>query len=463
MESTNIYATKSIPKLLLNACLPAVVVTMVVMLYNMADTFFVGQTGDPIQVAAITLSGPLFSILSGLGTLLGSGGCAAIAMALGRKEEGQVKALSSFCCYAALAIGLLFAAGVTIGMEGILSLLGATPETQGPARAYLQIIALGGPFILFSNVLPNVIRSEGAIKQAMISNAIGTALNIILDPIMILALDMGIAGAALATVISNAASMLYLIVYVSGKKSRLSIHPRHFSLKKAVSWRVISLGLPTALGILTAALSGIVTNTIIGQYGDLALAASGVAGKMGMIIGMVQMGVCFGLQPVIAYNHGAKDIRQIDRVVKSAAVLLIATGTALAAAGWFLRGAFLSSFLSDPQVLAFGERFILAGILTGPIAGLGTLCTNVMQGMDRAGWAAGYSLLRQGVLSIPVLLMMSSLLGITGIVLSSILVEILAATAGVALMAWQLRKAKRTMEIEAAAFPALQPKALPDA
>jgi putative MATE family efflux protein len=438
MEKTNLYASASIPKLLVNACIPAVITTLVVTLYHIADTFFIGQTGDAMQVAAITLSGPVYSILSGLGTLIGSGGCAAIAIALGKKNHKQAKSLSSFCCYSAIAVGIVFALGITLGMPAILKILNVTQETRAHTRNYIQIISLGAPFLLFSSIFANVVRGEGAIKESLLGNGIGSIINIMLDPVLILNFKMGITGAAIATVIGNMVSALYFVSFITGKKSQLSLNIKHFSIQKNIAWQTISLGLPTALGIAIMSVYGIVSNHVIGRYGDIAIAASGVSGKLGMIIAMIHIGICMGIQPALAYNYGASNMARFIKIGKGTALVTICTGTILSCIGWLMRSGFLSAFLQNAEVISYGEKFIIAGIVTGSISGLCYLSTSILQATEKVKWATCNALLRQGILSIPLLLILSTWVGLTGIVITGIIVDIVAAVIGVIISIWQL-------------------------
>ena len=201
----------SFPKLLLNLSLPAVVIMLVMIVYNMADTYFIGQTGSPAKIAAISLCGPMFSILSGLGTLFGSGGCTAISLALGKKETETVKRYSSFCCCAALVLGAVFLVVANLFLSPISDLMGADAETRADAMAYLRIIALGAPFIMFNNVFANVIRADGAARASMIANCLGTLSNIALDALFILGFSWDVSRAALDTVLGNCISCCYLI------------------------------------------------------------------------------------------------------------------------------------------------------------------------------------------------------------------------------------------------------------
>ena len=203
--------------------IPTMISMLVVVIYNMADTFFIGQTGDPMQVAAVSLATPVFMVFMALGNLFGIGGSSAISRALGEKKIERARQISSFCCYGSLGLGIIMSLGFLVGMNGILKLIGASENTIGFARDYLTYIAFGGPFIMFGTAFGNILRGEGAAKESMIGNMIGTVTNIVLDPIMILMLGWGVVGAAVATVIGNIAASAFYLLYFLRKKSSLSI------------------------------------------------------------------------------------------------------------------------------------------------------------------------------------------------------------------------------------------------
>ena len=184
-----------VPKAVATMAIPTIITMLVVVIYNMADTFFIGQTNDAMQVAAVSLATPVFMIFMALGNLFGIGGTSAISRALGEKKMERAKHISAFCAYAALGVGLLVMALFLLFMNTILALIGASENTIDYARIYLQIVSLGGPFIVFSNTFGNILRAEGAAKESMIGNMIGTILNIVLDPLLILGLNWGVAGA----------------------------------------------------------------------------------------------------------------------------------------------------------------------------------------------------------------------------------------------------------------------------
>lgn len=452
-RSQKILESASFPKLLLNLCLPTVIIMVVMVVYHMADTFFIGQTGDPAKIAAISLCAPLFSILSGLGTLLGSGGCTALSLALGRKETSRIKAFTSLCCWGSLLIGILFMAVLLIAMKPISTVLGADAETLVYTTDYLRIIALGAPLILFNNVFANIIRSDGAAVESMIANGLGTLSNILLDALFILVFSWDVAGAALATVIGNAISCIYLFYYVVKKQPAFSLHPKYLSLKKDILVPVITLGLPLACSTLLMSCSSMISNRLMVGYGSVALAAQGVAGKIGMLISMIAMGICMGIQPAISYNFAAGNSKRTRMILRNTGIFTVIVGTILTVACFFARNTIVAAFIDNDQVIAYGQIMVLASLVTGPFYGLYQLCQTFLQSTGKASYATLAALLDKGIYFIPILFLMDRLFGLYGIAFTGAVTLVFSlATAALFSFHWQ-HKLNAAAMATAAAMP----------
>ena len=202
-KSLEVFAKAPIRKAVLQNALPAMAAMLMVLIYNLADTFFIGQTHDDLQVAAVSLATPVFLLFMSVGTIFGIGGTSAISRALGEGRKDYAKKVCSFCMWSCVVVGVLMSALFLIFMDQILALIGASAETWDYARTYLTIVSCSGPFVLIANCYSNVIRAEGQSGKAMMGQLLGNLLNVILDPIMILVFGWNIAGAAIATVIGN--------------------------------------------------------------------------------------------------------------------------------------------------------------------------------------------------------------------------------------------------------------------
>lgn len=440
MKNEKMMREASPIKLLFTMGLPTIVVMIVQVLYNMADVFFIGQGGDAMQVAALSLSGPAFNIFQGVGTLFGAGSCTAIAMALGQGDREKAKYYSAFCAWGSVITGVVLAAAMLVFMDPLLAMMGANSETAGFARTYLSIIILGVPFTMLGGGLGNAIRADGSSAKTMLIALAGTFINILLDPLFISVLGMGIAGAAWATVIGNVATSILVCRHVK-KSDCFTISPKYLSLKREISLRVISLGVPMALGTVLMCFSSMFSNQLLVKYGNIAVAANGVAGKAGMLVGMIAMGVCMGMQPVISYAFGMGDRRRLGRItlVTGGASAIV---SAVLGAGFLLgRDAFMNAFIRDPQVLEAG-RFIMLSLIAAPVGGIYQLCSSYLQGTGKVSYATITSLLSKGLVFVPVLFISEALGGFTGLVFAGAVSDLISTAIGAWLcMNWAKKSA----------------------
>lgn len=400
-DNRQLFEEAPVAKAVAVMAVPTMISMLVVVIYNMADTFFIGQTGDPMQVAAVSLATPVFMVFMALGNLFGIGGSSAISRALGEKKTERAKNISSFCCYGSLGLGVVMALIFLVGMNGILKLIGASANTIDFARDYLTYIAAGGPFIMFGTAFGNILRGEGAAKESMIGNMIGTITNIILDPIMILGLGWGVVGAAIATVIGNMAASLYYLQFFLRKKSSLSIRLRDFKAKDRIAAGVMSIGIPASLNNILMSCANIVLNQVLIGYGDTPVAAMGVAMKSNMLVVLLQIGLCSGIQPLIGYNYGARNKKRLLKVFRFTGMCAVVIGTFLTVVMVMARQAVIQAFIDDSQVIAYGIQMVIALQMSGPVLGILFLCINTLQGMGKAIPSLVLTICRQGLIFIP--------------------------------------------------------------
>ncbi|MDD2374387.1 MAG: MATE family efflux transporter [Eubacteriales bacterium] len=447
MKKDDLMTNMSTGKTILHASVPAMITILVMMIYNMADMFFIGKLGDPMQIAAVALVGPVMSILSGLGTLVGSGGCAAIATELGKKNLSRVRQMSSFSMYASVGMGLIFTISVFLFQQPILRLIGTTANTKAFAGIYLSIIALGAPIMTYASASANIVRAEGAVRESMLGNMLGSIVNIILDPIFILVLDLGVAGAAIATILGNLSAAIFFTIFFKYRSRNLTVSPRSFTLHPSISVKVLSLGLPTAIGVLLVSFSSILKNNLVVGYGDTVIAAMGVAGKTTMIVGMLQMGLAMGIQPVIAYNFGAKNFERMAALLKRTAFITVILGSALTIAVLIGRSSFIRFFIDDAAVIAYGQKIVLISVLTGPIAGINYISTMFLQATDKASHATLVSVLRQGLFFLPTMYTLNYFFALDGLLISQPLADIAATILGLSLMLLRYREIRGTRKL----------------
>ena len=410
-------------------CVPAILIMLVMVLYHMADVFFIGQTGDPNKVAAVSLASPLFSILSGLGVLLGNGGCTAISLALGKGDYGKIKKISAFAVWGAIVVGAIFAVVVLALLEPVCRVLGANADTQGFTAEYLRVVAIGAPIIMLTNVVPALIRADGSTTDSMIGNLLGTVLNIALDPLLISVFHMGVTGAAVATVAANVVSLIYYAYFMRTKGKIYSVSPKDISFEKAVVVTVLSLGLPMCLSTVLNSVSSTIGNNLMMTYGSVAVAGQSVASRIGMMISMTVMGVCMGMQPAISFNYSAGNYKRLTEIVWKTTALAVCAGTVLSGLCLIFRDQLLNAFLDNPDVLVIGRVCLLASIVIGPFLGFYQISTTYLQAAGKSTQAIIVSLLEKGLVYIPMLFLMNWLFKMHGIIFSGTVTTVISAVA----------------------------------
>lgn len=415
-NSRKLFEEVPVPKAVAVMAIPTMISMLVVVIYNMADTFFIGQTNDAMQVAAVSLATPVFMVFMALGNLFGIGGSSAISRALGEKKADRARNISSFCCYGSLGTGVVMAIISIAGMDVILNMIGASESTIEYTRVYLTYIAIGGPFIMFGTAFANILRGEGAAKESMIGNLIGTVVNIILDPIMILVFGWGVAGAAIATVIGNIAACVFYLIYFLRKKSGLSIKIKDFKAGSGVAQNVMMIGIPASLNNILMSFANIVLNQVLAGYGDTQVAAMGVAMKVNMLVVLLQIGLCVGIQPLIGYNYGAQNKKRLLSVFRFTGICTVVIGTLLTVFMIIARRTIIQVFINDADVVAYGIQMIIALQLSGPVIGIMFLCINTIQGMGKAMPSLILTICRQGIVFIPLVIILNEVFGLDGVI-----------------------------------------------
>ncbi len=428
MEQTNqLDAFRSMPiwKAVAKNAIPAMAAMVMVLVYNLADTFFIGQTNNDILVAAVSLATPVFLMFMAMGTIFGIGGTSVISRAMGQGKTDYAKQVCSFCMWSCVVVGVILSALFLIFMDSLLTLVGASADTWEPAKTYLTIVSLCGPFVLISNCYNNVIRAEGESTKAMMGQVIGNLTNVVLDPIMILAFNWGIAGAAIATVVGNVVGAGYYVLYFLRGRSALSIHPKDFQMKNGVCTGVLAIGIPAALSSMLMNLSQIVVNSMMAGYGDMAVAAIGVAMKVTMITSMVCIGFGQGIQPLLGYCVGAGLWDRFKKVMRFSFWSALGLSAVMTAACYLLTNKIVGAFLTDPDAFDYSVKFVHILLTTSILFGIFYVFSNALQAMGAATAALIVNLSRQGILYIPALFILKSIMGITGLVWAQPVADVL--------------------------------------
>lgn len=426
-KAVEVFEKAPVSQAVLKNALPAMAAMLMGLIYNLADTFFIGQTHDDLQVAAVSLTMPVFLLLTAIGTVFGVGGTSVISRAFGQGRSEYAKKVCSFCTWGCVAVGVILSTLSVLFMDQILTLVGVSADTWEYAKSYLTIVCLGGPFVLLSNCHSNIVRAEGRAGQAMIGQLLGNLLNIILDPVMILGFQWKIAGAAVATVVGNVAGVGYYLFYFLRGGSILSIRLRDFTWRERVCSSVFAIGIPAALGSVLMSLSQIIINSQFTHYpdSDMAVAGMGVALKVAIITGTVCVGLGQGVQPLLGYCVGARLWGRFKKALKFSLLFSFALSAVLTLGCYLFVGQIVSAFLTDPLAYSYGVEFSRILLTTSSLFGVFYVLINTLQAMGAATPALIINLSRQGILFIPALFLLQSILGITGLVWAQPVADVL--------------------------------------
>ncbi len=424
-DSLEIFVRAPIGQAVLKNTVPAMAAMLMVLLYNLADTFFIGQTDDAFMLAAVSLVTPVFLLFMALGTVFGIGGTSVISRAMGGERREYAKQVCAFCMWGCVVVGIVMMILIFALMNPILSLLGASESTIGYAKEYLSIVTVGGPFVLISNCYANIIRTEGKAGMAMLGQLLGNLLNVVLDPILILLLGWNVAGAAIATAFSNLVSAVYYIGYFKCGKSMLSIRPRDVSLRNGIIQGVLAIGIPAALGDVLMSVSSILLNGQMAKYGDMALAGIGVAMKVTMVTGMICIGFGQGIQPLLGYCVGARNWQRYREARRFSVLFGLGLSTVMTIFCYVFDNQIVEIFLTETEALQYGITFSQILLTTSFLFGMFYVLSNALQAMGAARSALLVNLSRQGLIYIPAIFLLQRAIGLDGLVWAQPVADVL--------------------------------------
>lgn len=445
-KSVEIFENAPIPKAVFVNIIPSIISMTMVLVYNLADTFFIGQTHNDSMVAAVSLATPAFLFFMAVGMLFGVGGTSLISRMLGQGRQEDAKHACSFCFWTGAIIGVAGMLLILFALGPVSSLVGADParvgeETVGYVKQYLGIVALGVPFLVIGNSFSNIIRAEGKANKAMMGMILGNVANIVLDPIMILGFGWNVAGAAIATVIGNILSAAFYILHYLSGKSMLSINPKYYRIRGGIAKGVMAIGIPASLNSILMSTSNVLINNLMTGYGNLAVAGLGVAMKVNMVAVMLLIGVGTGIQPLLGYNFGSANRKRFLGVLRFSLILAVVMSVIMSVICYIGAGPMVNTFLTQREAFNYGIQFARMLIISGPILGILFVLINTIQAMGAAIPSLILSISRQGLLYIPVLFSLNALFSSAKIlVLAQPVTDYLAMILSVILMIVSYRK-----------------------
>ena len=421
-DKTALFETMPVVRALLIMAIPTIVSQLITMIYNLADTFFIGMTNDPYKVAAAGVVSILFFILTSLSNLFGVGGGSLMSRLLGEKKQEEAKRVGVFSIYGSLVLAIIYSLVCLIFTEPLARLLGASNNTIGYASSYLfWVVVIGAVPATLAMTMSFLLRSAGYSKESGIGLAIGGVANIILDPLfMFVFLKPGneVTGAALATLLSNVISLLYFlfIYYRLRGKTILSISPRYVKIQKRYFVDILAIGLPSALTGMLANISHIIKNNLTSGYGDIELAAYGIVQKADMLPLNIGMGLCQGMMPLVAYNYASKNYSRMKSFTFIAQVLgMIVAGVCILIFEVFAPQ-ITWIFIRNNATIEYGTKFLRVACLATPFMIANFQKIYCLQAMGKGKESLFLGVLRQGLIAIPTIFIMNHFFALMGII-----------------------------------------------
>lgn len=432
-----------IKPLVAGLAVPTIISMLVTSVYNTADTFFVSKLGTSAS-GAIGIVFSLMAVIQAVGFTLGMGSGSAISRLLGQRKNDEADCYASSGLAASAVFGLLLGITGLLTLEPLMRLLGSTETILPYAAEYGKYILISAPFMTMTFVLNNILRSEGKARLSMIGLASGSILNIGLDPLMIFVFDMGITGAAAATLIGNIISFCILLYFFLAKKTTVRLSVQSISRSPMLYLKIIRNGLPSFCRQGLASISTVMLNNAAAYYGDAAVAAISIVGKIFMLIFSVILGFGQGYQPVAGFNYGAGKYKRVKEALMFNYITATIMMTVLAAVGFIFAPQLMELFIKDdPQVIETGALALRIQCLSMPLLPLTTTSNMTFQSIGKSWTAVLLSSCRQGIYFIPLILILPDIYGLNGVISVQTAADVLSAATSLPFLIWFVRKLGR--------------------
>ena len=411
-----LFEKMPVPKAYMKLALPMMISSVLMLVYNMVDMYFIAGTGNTNLVAGVSLCAPIFTFMIAIGDIFGLGGSSLISRLFGQGKMEDGKRLSVFSFLGGAVFGLVIGILLYIFKNPMLTLLGATDQTRSYALQYYSWIVLGAPFVIFSLVPSNLLRTEGFATGAMIGSVLGSVVNMILDPIFIFTLGMGAGGAAAATVIGNICADIFYVWFITHKSKALSLNPKGFYIKMRELKQILGIGIPSSITNIMSSIAVMLLNRFLLPYGNDKIAAMGIVSKIVLIVVMVTVSFSFAGQPMYGYLFGAGNKKRMKETIRFSYMIVCGLGLALSIVLSIFAPQMVAVFMDDPSIIATGTpmlRIVLVGMF---FIGITMVTTCIFQSTGKGLGALTLSAGRQGYIYFLVLLIGSKLFGYMGVI-----------------------------------------------
>ena len=447
-QKTELFESMPIPRAVMKLAIPTVLSSLVMVLYNLADTYFVGMLNNAVENAAVTLAAPLLLAFNAVNNLFGVGSSSMMSRSLGKKDYETVYRSAAFGFYCSIFAGLLFSIAYTVFQVPLLNLLGATEETLGATIGYARwTVTFGAVPAILNVVLAYLVRAEGAAMHASIGTMSGCFLNILLDPIFILpwGLNMGAEGAGLATFLSNcvACGYFFVLLYVKRGRTYVCVNPKKFGFQRHIVWGVCAVGIPASIQNLLNVTGMSVLNNFTAAFGSNAVAAMGIAQKINSVTVQIALGLSQGIMPLISYNYASGNIKRMKKTFFFTARIALVFLVLMEIAYYAGARTWVGLFMQDQQIVDYGARFLQGFCLGMPFLAIDFLAVGVFQACGLGKNAFLFAILRKVVLEIPALFILNALFPLYGLAYAQFAAELVLAIAAVIVLARLFRRLER--------------------
>ena len=427
-------------KAIVSLGVPLVLGMSIMVLYNLVDTFFIGLLHDDYQMAAVNLAYPVMMIMIAISNMVGAGASSLISRSMGAGDFGKAShTLTAGFLLTVINSAVVAALGLLL-LPAIVDGLGAKSNTFGFTSQYVMIILIRSIFVMGNYTFGQLLRSEGSVKYSIAGMIVGTVANIVLDPLFIFGLDLEIKGAAIATVLGNAIGMGISVWYYAANKTLLRPAVQYIRPTGEILKEIFWVGVPAALETLLTSIAFIVNNNLAVAYGELTVAAMGIAQKIMSLGNYIYQGFAAGSQPIMGYNYGAKNYHRMLQVLKAG--VLVVSGIELFV--MLIYGVFapflIDIFTNSPEVIATGSKVLRAIMCILPFVGAVSMSRMSFQAMGKPQYAFGITLVRQLILYIPLLLLLNHAFGFDGMIWAQPITEVIMMAASVTLLVRVIRK-----------------------
>lgn len=444
-KKTYLFEEAPLGRAVMTLAIPTVISSLVTVLYNLADTYFVSMLNDSVQNSAVTLAAPVMLAFNAVNNLFGVGSSSLMSRSLGCRDYDTVAKSSAFGFYCSLICGLLFSLLCFTFRTPLLYLLGADADTFEATNQYMfWTVCLGAAPTILNVVMAYLVRSEGSAMHASIGTMTGCLLNIVLDPIFIMpwGLGMGAAGAGLATFISNCVACGYFFVLLAVKRGRtyVCINPGKLSFEGRIVRSVCGVGIPAAIQNLLNVTGMTILNNFTSNYGANAIAAMGICQKLAQVPMYASMGFSQGVMPLVSYNYSSGNIKRMKGGVRIALIVCLAIMSVVTVLYVAFPAFFVRLFMHDEAVVGYGSRFLVGLSLAQPFMCVDFMAVAVFQAVGLGRNSLIFAIMRKIVLEIPAIIVLNMLFPLYGLAYAQLVAEVVLAVAAVVVLTRLFRR-----------------------